>query len=294
MSNRPFRPSSASLPTLEDAIRFKRLERPPPDFWEKFDQGLREKQLAALMEPTPRLGGLWQSLSLRTLKWFVPLGAAAAAALLVVVRPVAPHQPSESSGSAAPSADLAPVNSAFALAGSGSDASSTRSTQLTELVEAHGTRESDKSDAVGFAGAIAAVAAKDRSGSAEREMTPNEIAQALPWIGGLVAGQRRSPWLMTEMEWDRQDANGLSDWSFGDPAPQSVILGDLAAFQRQFTRLVAADLRITAAYAHNLPLVRNTNALASADTGRRADVDYDYRGGVSRVDVRGSSLSIRF
>jgi hypothetical protein len=47
----PDRPSSP-LPkvTLEDLLRLKRAERPPPAFWTEFERDLRQKQLAALVE----------------------------------------------------------------------------------------------------------------------------------------------------------------------------------------------------------------------------------------------------
>ncbi len=46
-------------PTLEDLIRLKRAERPPADFWKRFEEELRAKQLAAIVEPRP----WWQSLT---------------------------------------------------------------------------------------------------------------------------------------------------------------------------------------------------------------------------------------
>jgi len=47
-------PDRRSIPparvTLEDLLRLKRAERPPPEFWSEFERQLREKQLAALVE----------------------------------------------------------------------------------------------------------------------------------------------------------------------------------------------------------------------------------------------------
>jgi hypothetical protein len=48
MSDR--RSNSSSRVTLEDLLRLKRAERPPPEFWVEFEQELRQKQLAALVE----------------------------------------------------------------------------------------------------------------------------------------------------------------------------------------------------------------------------------------------------
>lgn len=48
--------------TVEDLLRLKRAERPNPDFWVRFDQELRTKQLAALVKREPwwnRLAEVW-------------------------------------------------------------------------------------------------------------------------------------------------------------------------------------------------------------------------------------------
>jgi hypothetical protein len=48
MSDRRFQTSSRV--SVEDLLRVKRAERPPPEFWAKFERELRQKQLAALVE----------------------------------------------------------------------------------------------------------------------------------------------------------------------------------------------------------------------------------------------------
>jgi hypothetical protein len=66
--------------TVEDLLRFKRAERPPQEFWTRFDQELRAKQLSALVEKRP----WWRSLP-RTLRglarYNLPLGATAVLAI---------------------------------------------------------------------------------------------------------------------------------------------------------------------------------------------------------------------
>src|SRR6185295_16433804 len=63
--------------TIEDLIRLKRAERPPVDFWARFDRELRAKQLAALVAKRP----WWQTLPTASVRAFsrfrLPLGAAA-------------------------------------------------------------------------------------------------------------------------------------------------------------------------------------------------------------------------
>jgi hypothetical protein len=77
-------------PTLETLLQLKRAERPAPEFWEKFDRELRQKQLAALVQERR----WWQRLNLGLPRWaYAPAGAAAALALSIVslrmVMPVA-------------------------------------------------------------------------------------------------------------------------------------------------------------------------------------------------------------
>jgi hypothetical protein len=69
--------------TLEDLLRVKRAERPPAEFWDQFERGMRTKQLAAIVEPRPwwapfiRVGA-------RVARYQVPVGAAAILAITFV------------------------------------------------------------------------------------------------------------------------------------------------------------------------------------------------------------------
>jgi len=66
--------------TLEDLLRLKRAERPPPEFWTQFERDLRQKQLAALVVRK----SWWLELSSvysRFGRMRVPVGAAAVLAL---------------------------------------------------------------------------------------------------------------------------------------------------------------------------------------------------------------------
>jgi len=66
--------------TLEDLLQIKRAERPPAEFWTHFDQELRAKQLAAIVET----GSWWRGLTAKKIfvRVCVPLGAAAAMAMV--------------------------------------------------------------------------------------------------------------------------------------------------------------------------------------------------------------------
>lgn len=77
--------------TLEDILRLKRAERPSPEFWVRFEQELRQKQLAALIERRP----WWHALPgfLAKPSAFLPIGATAVLAFtLVSVKFYSPSQ----------------------------------------------------------------------------------------------------------------------------------------------------------------------------------------------------------
>jgi len=66
--------------TVEDLLRLKRAERPPPEFWARFESEIRAKQLAAIVVRRP----LWDGAS-RVFAFVyrnrIPFGAAAALAV---------------------------------------------------------------------------------------------------------------------------------------------------------------------------------------------------------------------
>lgn len=71
-------------PSLEEVIRIKRAERPPAEFWQRFEQELRAKQLAAIVAPRPWWRPLAGLLSGRraTVAGFGAVAAVAAVAYL--------------------------------------------------------------------------------------------------------------------------------------------------------------------------------------------------------------------
>lgn len=73
-------PERKTKVTLEDLLQLKRAERPSAEFWPRFEQELRTKQLAALVQP---VRPWWSSLVSRRLlvRAYAPLGAAAAVAM---------------------------------------------------------------------------------------------------------------------------------------------------------------------------------------------------------------------
>jgi hypothetical protein len=67
--------------TIEDLLHLKRAERPPAEFWNRFESELRQKQLAALLQRRP----WWQGLpNLLTRRVYLPIGATAMVAFTLV------------------------------------------------------------------------------------------------------------------------------------------------------------------------------------------------------------------
>ena len=87
----PERDASGKV-NLEDLLRLKRAERPEPEFWSRFEEELRVKQLAAIVEKRPWWITLRLPQAARVLVRFqLPVGAAAILALgFVVVREYRP------------------------------------------------------------------------------------------------------------------------------------------------------------------------------------------------------------
>jgi len=75
--------------SLEQLLRVKRMERPEPEFWDRFELELRQKQLAALVQAAPwfvRLGRMINLIARRTAP-FTAAAAAVAAGYFVVSGP---------------------------------------------------------------------------------------------------------------------------------------------------------------------------------------------------------------
>lgn len=75
--------SKKTTVSLEDLLRVKRAERPPPEFWAQFDREMRVKQLAAIIEPRPWWAPFIK-VGARVSRYQLPIGAAAILALSFV------------------------------------------------------------------------------------------------------------------------------------------------------------------------------------------------------------------
>ena len=75
---------STKAVTLEDLLRLKRAERPVAEFWSQFDEALRAKQLAAIVERRPWWRIEFRGLTAGLARLRVPVGLAAVAVLSFV------------------------------------------------------------------------------------------------------------------------------------------------------------------------------------------------------------------
>lgn len=97
---------SRRAPSLEALLHLKRAERPDAAFWQDFERGLRQKQLASIIEPRP----WWLGLNILLGKvpasgWVVSSGAAALLAIMAL------SSGSQTGPGSSPSGSLARVDS---------------------------------------------------------------------------------------------------------------------------------------------------------------------------------------
>ena len=81
--NSPTKQSTKAV-TVEDLLRLKRAERPAAEFWSQFDDALRAKQLAAIVERRPWWRIEFRGVAAGLARLRVPVGLAAVAVLSFV------------------------------------------------------------------------------------------------------------------------------------------------------------------------------------------------------------------
>ncbi|GAB4274685.1 MAG TPA: hypothetical protein DIU37_03625 [Opitutae bacterium] len=100
-------------PTLEDLLKLKRAERPNPEFWERFERELHEKNMQVLIKTKRNRMADFMHSARRVLVPMVPVGAAAIVALTFLLQGSA-LSPNHTSASFESSLPLAQVGSAAA------------------------------------------------------------------------------------------------------------------------------------------------------------------------------------
>ncbi|HLP10248.1 MAG TPA: hypothetical protein VK178_18950 [Opitutaceae bacterium] len=261
-------------PTLEDLLRFKRAERPSPEFWAEFDRGLRQKQLAALMK-RPKGWARWSPVLGRSLRWAVPATAAAAVALVVVQipfstasRPVPVEVASRSAvDQTSPTIPLAHAPS------------------LTTVAVASRPHGDEKP-------ATAAIAEVAPSTATEvASVVPTETERTLPWsAASLSSGSsfRMGAVTLASVSAAPEPRRSRSSWT----SRFNEITREMSAQQasERMLQLASLDLPSTGQPA----LDSATAALAPTGTASRQRSERDFRDLESRFGVTGSSLSIKF
>jgi hypothetical protein len=184
MSHEPKRPV-----TIEDLLRLKSAERPPAEFWERFDRELRAKQLAALVQKRP----WWQNLPRLATGWrryHFPLGATAVLAVtFITLRDSSPVTPAPTPGAVRQlSVAVAPAT-AIEVMPVAIDAS--KSDFVANLVSADARAHGWSVQSVQHADAPADPGLLVSSAAAESE-TPAELAPSARYIAANFAAARAS------------------------------------------------------------------------------------------------------
>ena len=259
-------------PTLEELLRFKRTERPTPEFWDDFDRGLRQKQLAALMQP-PARGWRLRSPLLRGLRWAAPAAAAIAVAVLFNSAP-----PAASPTAPFPLATALPRTPAF-------PAKLPAAQPATHPLIAH-AETAIPAASPSATTASAPLLAQTREPASTAVHVAQE--QSLPWTSAAMVVREA---LRLQPARSQPVRNGTSSWTsaLAEAAPAT----SWSAMEPRLLELTALDLRVTTEYAGNLASV-SSRPLPATDNLARADDERDYRDMVSRIGVTGSSLSIKF
>jgi hypothetical protein len=168
--------------SLEDLLRLKRAERPAPEFWAEFEDQLRRKQLAAIVDKRP----WWRRLSVANLaKLSIPVGTTAVIAFtLVTVR--------ERSQPAAETQQVAAVTTSAPLAAT--DMSATQSPVSSADADRSMSAALDHSPAPVAQQDVshdAAIASTPASGNASPENSPAVITsreRAEPSLAQVILG----------------------------------------------------------------------------------------------------------
>ncbi len=164
----PTKPSTKGV-TLEDLLRLKRAERPAAEFWSQFDDALRAKQLAAIVERRPWWRVEFRGLTAGLARLRVPVGLAAVGVLSFVT-----VQQVRSPVSVAPEASVPEAEAAVAVdvsftSGTGVAAATTEVNAVSPVAEAA---------AVAFQVAGPALASSDESASAVSSATVPAVGPA--------------------------------------------------------------------------------------------------------------------
>lgn len=272
-------------PTLETLLQLKRAERPAPEFWEKFDRELRQKQLAALVQERR----WWQHLHLGLPRWvYAPAGAVAALALSVVsvrmVMPVAeapvlapaqrdvvatvqvPQSPVATNLSAGDATPTATEPAQMPAAGLVADQGSVQPAGPAETIEAGITQR--------VLNGAAEIISADRPSARTIAASLAQLQETDPDLVRSLHSVRISDPRPARQTVEIQPAAALASWTAGNSRISRLAVADIA-YNRQFTPEPAAP-----------------EVLRERMSRRLGDPELGNRNG--RLGLEGDRLHLRF
>ena len=267
-------------PTLEDLLRFKSAERPAPEFWVEFERGLRQKQLAALLN-RPQGWARMRPMFVRGLRWTVPIAAAAAVAVVLVKTPSTPTVPNPSNGvaSSVPATVMAPAEH--------------RPTTVAEVAAATVAPPASAEAPLVVAAAAAETPALMVSEPVEIAPLHSNPEQVLSWTAAALGTRNDNSALYHPVAHTvrraRETGARVSSWT--SSLAKTETADTWSASDSQLLQLTALDLRVSTAYADNLPAAR---AVAGAPRRVASLSDREFRELESRFDAKSSRMSVRF
>ncbi len=275
MSSAPHQPPPR--PTLEDLLRFKRAERPSPEFWEEFDRGLRQKQLAALMQ-RPQGWARVRPVLFRGMRWAVPATAAAAVALVILQVPG--RSKPELQVTTVPPRSIPVVETKAPL-------------PVVEVAAAVPELQSDH----GMPGAsVMTVADHDSLPQPARVAAVQAVEHTLPWSAASLAYSNapayRAGATYSSRPAAREDRPPNSSWT----SRFSEMVRELSAEQSdaRVLQLASMDFPVSGQYTAATGQAGAVRAGVGGDRSGRTLSDRQLRDLDSRFGVKGTSVSIRF
>lgn len=277
MSNSPHQPSPR--PTLEDLLRFKRAERPSPEFWADFDRGLRQKQLAALMN-RPRGWSRVRPYVFRGLRWAVPATAAAAVALVVLRLPHNSSTAQDSTVVVVPAPALPAAEYAVALS--------------TKVVAEALPEERSGAEAP----ARVVLAAAQPQSQPEPSPVPVPVETALRWSSDTLAysNQGLADYRLASLSPVRRGARESQRTTSSWTSRFSELVRDLSAEHSEARVLQLASMDLSASNRFAVaPAPAGAQLVAGNGRSVRALTDREFRDLDSRLGAKGASaFVIRF
>lgn len=258
-------PRQDSKPTLEQLLRLKRMERPTPEFWTRFEAELRQKQLTALVEKRR----WWHDLPvLLNRRLYVPAGAAAVVAFsLVTVRYTAPMRVAEIENTAPrieaadPAVEMLPATVVASTAG--------RSEEAVALAP--------------VSPPAVAVRVVPENRTPARESVRREISPSARSIAANLAQLEQS---------EPELVNAVIGNRLSSPAREEAVVAQ-SDFENPGSRETATPYRLIARYADRaLSPEPSAPALVRERIARR--LGDDLGDDISRIGLRANRVSLKF